>query len=481
MKKLLLVLLALTVVIMPLSGCAANPDEYSIISAWVDEEGEATVTSTADDAEAAGESASKTGSTKKTTTTTTTTSKVNVTDTDAIDLKGVTITMAVTAEEQYHTTSFSSMVSAFEKKYNCKIKRSTLQFDKYNEQVSQKMSSGTSYDICFMHGSMFPDAPISGIYEDLTATVSSLNSANLNASKSKSMFTWKNKLYGVVANDFAYPVIMYYNKLMFQDAGLDDPLTLYNSGKWTWDKIFEMGKDVTDADQGVYFLGAQFVQTNLHGEQSIYINSDGKVVNNLKSANVIKGLQLIQKIYAGNTAIGMSNPKDDYTVYFPNGKCYMLSEESSKFPTLAAAAKKSLAFGKSMDNLGIVPVPLPAENTKKAYPTGWYTAVCAGTGSDPAYAVLWADHQASYESPVKGKNEMSDTYKALCEKLLSGNTLSNRHGQYATAGTKTDSLYHTVVNQVVQGMDITQVVNNYNSQFNACIEATVGKENYISK
>ncbi len=477
MKKALLVFLALIIAIVPLSGCKKNPDQTEYLSYWVDEEGNAG----GNEADGTTSGGTTNGGTTSGGTTNGGKNEKPVVS-GKTNFGGKTVTMAITNEPQYQTTAFKSMISAFEKKYNCKIKTSTLTFEKYNTLVNNQMSTGKSYDICFMHGSMYPAGPISGLYSDLTAALNSVKTENIDKTKSKENFSWNGKLYGVVGAESTYPYLMYYNKVMFEDADLDDPRELYEKGQWTWDKIFEMGAKATDREAGVYFLSYQYNQSTLYGESTLYIDkSTGKVVNNIRSQNVLKSLQLLQKIYVGNNAIGMPQTTEAYETYFTNGKCYMLIEESPKYSNLAPLAKKSLRFEKDVSNLGVVPLPLPAENTQKLYPMGWYTAVCAGAGADTTLAVLWADFQLGYESPVKSENEMSATDKALVKKLQSGATIPQRQGNYSTAGQDVGQLYSQVLREARNGGDLNKVVNDVVDAMNACIEATVGKGNYIVK
>ena len=485
MKKALTVILAALMVIVPATGCKSNKateSYYSYYEDYPDDAGKGSTDSGSDgsNTESGNKGGSKNSGTGSGTDTKNSSTGSGTVNTKKYDFKGKTFTMALTwSEEMYHTTSFKATISAFEKKYNCKIKTVDLDFDKYNQQVSQRASSGESYDICYMHGSFFPDGAISGIYEDLTAAVKEIGSANISADKSD-LFKWNGKLYGVCSYNSCYPVVMFYNKLLFENAGLEDPKALYNSGKWTWDKIFSMGKEVTDRNSDIYFLGSHFSEATLYGENYIYIDN-GKVINNLMSSNIRRSLQLMQKIYVGNDAIGRNKRDDSYITEFSNGRVYAFIEESSKYNEAANAVKKSMAFNKSVDNIGVVPLPLPAENSKKLYPTGWYTAVCAGKGSDPRVAVLWQDFRAGYEVPVKGNNELSKDDKAMIEKLLKGPTIQSAHGQYANSNTRTAKLFEEIVYKAHDGADIAKTLNDYLPQFNACIEATVGKGSYTVK
>lgn len=487
MKRILMVILALVIAIVPLSGCKKNGDEISMISVWVDEEGN-TVTTGNDDAngdENASGTTSKKGTTSSKKTTTTSSKKTasqEPTKPNAdgtYDFGGKTFTMAITDEEQYNTTSFTQMKAAFEKKYNLKIKTSKLVFSEYNKQVSQKMSTGTSYDICYIHGSQFPGCVVGGsvLYNDLTDVVKQVNSSVINVNRSKDLFTWDGNLYGVVSDNSCFVHLMYYNKYKFQSAGLEDPRELYEKGQWTWDKIFEQGTKVTKA--GEVFFGHQNEVANLYGENAYYLK-DSKFYNNLRSPKVRKGLELLRKIYVGNDAIGsMSTESQGYAEGFKNGLFYIMIEESSKYPTFAANAAKSALCGKNKDNAGIVPIPLPEENTTKAYPTGWYTAIASGKGSDATVAVLWADFSKSYKSPVKSKYEFSDADQALVNKLLAGNTLPVRHGDATNNTHGTGSVWENIYTLVKRGSDINQVIEGYYPIFNDCVITQCGKDSLV--
>ena len=480
MKKVLMVILALVIAIVPLSGCKKNREEISMLSVWVDEEGNAVSEDTNSDVEK-----EEGGATSKDQTTTSGSSSKTQSATASVtepvngkyDFGGKTYTMAITDEEQYNTTSFKQMKAAFEKKYNLKITTKKLVFDEYNKQVAQKMSGGESYDICYIHGSMFPACVVGGsvLYNDLTAAVNQVNSSVINVNRSKEYFSWDGKLYGVISDDSLFALVMYYNKYFFQNAGLEDPRELYNAGNWTWDKIFEQGAQVVKG--GEYYLGHQGGPI-VYGETEDYLKN-GKFYNNLRSPNFRKSLELIKKLYVGNDAIGtISTSNQGYVEAFANGKYYVSIEEHSKYPSFAAAAAKSVNLDRNYKNVGIVPLPLPAENTSKAYPVGWYTAIASGKGSDPILAVLWTDFSKSYESPVKGKYELSDEDQALVNKLISGNIV-NHHGAGTNNSDSTLLVHNRIISSVKNGGDIDQLINENYKVMSDCMAATVGKENLV--
>lgn len=54
------------------------------------------------------------------------------------------------------------------------------------------------------------------------------------------------------------PMMMYYNKKLFEDKGLKTPTELYNEGNWNYEQLLHAAETITDSKQGVY--GVNFVR-----------------------------------------------------------------------------------------------------------------------------------------------------------------------------------------------------------------------------
>ena len=278
MKRILACILVLVMMILPLTACSKDSGDESYLSYYyVEEDVEDEDTESGEDVSDNKTSSNKNESKKPGQGTDKPGS--DWTDTD-FSLEGKTVTMAITEEDQYNTTSFKAMISAFQTKYKCKVRTFNLKFAGYNTQVAQRMSTGEPYDICYVHGNFFPAGPIAGCYADLTEAMKQVDTSAFNMEKTEK-FRWNGKLYGVCDNNCAFPDIFYYNKALFNKSGLEDPRTLYNQGKWTWDKVFEQGHEVTDASQNIYYLADFFIITQTYGTSSITVEN-GKPVLNLK-------------------------------------------------------------------------------------------------------------------------------------------------------------------------------------------------------
>ena len=140
-----------------------------------------------------------------------------------------------------------------------------------------------------------------------------------------------------------------------------------------------------------------------------------------------------------------------------------------------------MAFNKDIKNLEIVPIPLKENDStvmSNAYPTGWYTSISAGEGSDPRVALTWAAFEATYKSTVKGSNEYDDEDQALLDKIMAGKTVPNRHGGFASSSATTVGLHDPMIDKIRNGEDIAKVLDEYEPQYKACIEEMIGSKDY---
>ncbi|HBT65411.1 MAG TPA: hypothetical protein DEB10_12210, partial [Ruminococcaceae bacterium] len=182
-----------------------------------------------------------------------------------LNFGGKKFTMAIFATERYTSSAFTRVVKAFQTKFKCSISIEKISFEGYSKQVAAKKLSGKPFDITFMHGSFFPGNVIANLHEPLNGYITTADlfdpknpaAGGIDYEKS-SEFTWKGKIYGYTGYYGVNPYLMFYNKKMFRDAGITDPRTLYERGQWTWAKLKEIGKEVTDIEKNKFLGGYEF-------------------------------------------------------------------------------------------------------------------------------------------------------------------------------------------------------------------------------
>jgi multiple sugar transport system substrate-binding protein len=88
---------------------------------------------------------------------------------------------------------------------------------------------------------------------------------------------YQGKLYGL--NVLFGPMIIYYNKKLFQEAGLPDPYELDKQGKWTWEAFVSAARKLTRTDANGRYLqfGTNLVPFPLFA--SVIWNQGGELMN----------------------------------------------------------------------------------------------------------------------------------------------------------------------------------------------------------
>ena len=402
---------------------------------------------------------------------------------EGLNFGGKTFTMAKRNDTAYTAASFTRLVSAFEKKYNCKIKTVELDFNTYPTLIANAKASGTPYDIIFCHGAMFPAIPMSGVVNDLSTYFSTADydtgKGGIDIEKS-SYFVIDKKLYGVVGgSDAVYPMVIYYNKQLFNKSGLEDPYELYKAGKWTWTKFREQGKKVTDAANKVYYGDNSFMDRGIVHSLGVPVITwkNNKAVLNLDNSKVIKGYQIIYDLF-NKSKICSNDFSASERVQFSDGLAYCSVQETQKYSEYCALAAQSPAFNRKAENVGVVPLPQDTAAAKAGYPCGWYGAVMSGSGSsDPRVAVAFAKFWSTYTDPVSDKYELSNEQKTLVKKLISGNII-NYHGSYTGSdGSNSTSIIDWKINlDVAKGNDITSTINANKQSITATIDYVMSKK-----
>jgi len=124
---------------------------------------------------------------------------------------------------------------------------------------------------------------------------------------------------------------MFYNKTMFEQAGLEDPYELVQKGEWTWEAMLDAAKALTTGDQ--YGLAAD---PNNLAEKSIMSNDarildveTGEVV--MDDPDTIEALEFVADLY---NVHGVVKPNDrstnweDPPVFFNEGLAAMVAGDT---------------------------------------------------------------------------------------------------------------------------------------------------------
>lgn len=404
-----------------------------------------------------------------------------------LDFGGRTLKLAV----GYTTTStFATMVKAFESTYNCKIEVTQLSFDKYLADLAAKVTSGEVFDIVYVHGSFYPNCFIKGFFQPLDGVfttadlydVNNLAAGGIDKVKSEG-FSWDGHYYAVTGYKTSVPML-YYNKKMMAAAGYTgqkDPLALYNSGDWSYQKLQEIGKQVTDASKGIYLGGRDFFAGGLVAfNRGQFVKMNGTAVSeNLSDPRIYNAYKFQREISLGSGAVinyKTGTGGQDYSA-FANGKTYMFYNDASMYSTLAKAAAESGYFGKNKNNLGYVPFPFGPDNTEKEYFIKWLEGWGAGINcKDKRAAVAFTKFESKWAESSNSKYAAPAEFNALVDKLLTGKVFWNIGG-FAGKSTYVPGLQDEVCAELTDpNNDLAATLEQYRNKINSCLaECLQGK------
>lgn len=400
---------------------------------------------------------------------------------DKVNLKGKTIRMLCFKTTNYTSAAFQRTIKAFEKEYGCKVKIDYAAFGtEYQTTLRNAIAAKEPYDVAYMHASWSLDTIASNLYEPLngsmtTADLLDKNNKGIDLSKSIEI-SWDGNIYGVCGYRGVNPMIAFYNKVMFERDfdEADDPRTLYENGKWTWDKFIELGSKVTDKANDKWFASWNFRKAEMvasFGGNPVTIKNGVPTVT-IESKEYNAGLKNLAKMCYGTTQVVMPQNTEDQLEAFLAGKFYMYTEESDRYIKIMDKIATCNAFKKSGANLGIVPLPLGDTNKDKAYPTGWIETTVCPKGANPDVLIAWAKFWTTYTDPVTtDKTKMNKKDQAMIDKLLA--KINPRRCSYSDSSYAFNSLEWNMVTDVARGKDISATTAEYKPQMQSCIDATM--------
>lgn len=402
-----------------------------------------------------------------------------------LNFGGKTYRMLISKDKE-PTESDKRMIAAFEKAYNCKLTYDVVAFDNMIPHIGSKMSTGTVYDIIYLHGSMFPLSAVQRLVQPLESTITTAdlyNSANSSAGgiylERSKYFSQNDHLYALSGYDDVNVYFMYYNKQKFDDAGLKDPLSLYKQGKWTWDEFLKMGKAVTNTSNGIYFGDASFKEKGIpESFGGKYITADNGVVTVTTSdAKLFAGLQFVQKIsYGADKIINIAKGNGTDPAEFLAGNTYAFMGEESIYLKIASSVINDKKLGGKISNIGYVPLPLGGSNT--SYPGGWICGIASGRGaSEPKIAAAWAKFRTTWTDPqaetIAYPSEMVTLMQAMRKDV---NFVNYGYGDRNRAtGEAVDNIVHSVETAIAQGQDIRKTLDSVKGRIQSCIDKTLNK------
>ena len=188
----------------------------------------------------------------------------------------------------YQQTVFKALTGQ-----NLEIEQKIVEWNSLRSTLQTMVLSGNAPDIFSIYNGVGTYLRNTGLTRNIKDYIN-MNDAAWDGMKSYSEdLFYKGELTGVVINQPLITGGFMYNKTLINQAGLDDPWTLFENKTWTITKFIEYVEELTTDENhdgvpevyGVSMAPACLFKLSLaSGEDLVKINNDGSVSNNLRSA-----------------------------------------------------------------------------------------------------------------------------------------------------------------------------------------------------
>lgn len=247
-----------------------------------------------------------------------------------------------TSEEQYKKNladdpntfdAVWSVKDAFEEKYGGKVTVISTEWGTQKEQLISMVNGGEVVDLAQAHDQNFPIYPAKNIVQEITKYVDTKDDFWYDGVTNA--FTYGEKQYAVGTD--ATPVVLYYNKTLFENYGEKTPREYYEEGNWTWDNfrnaaIAMTGDTDGDGVNDTFGFGwwdssyVQFLASN--GITHInYQPQDGSAISsNYTTKQAEEAITFLQNGYVKDKYIDTTQDGDYFINQFKSGKLAMTCE-----------------------------------------------------------------------------------------------------------------------------------------------------------
>lgn len=249
---------------------------------------------------------------------------------------------------------FATAIKNYEEKYHGKVQFIVSTYSEKQGKLSAMIASGSAPDL-YQPIDGYPQFAINGYAQPVDDLINLKDPIWKDVKDAYDSIEWKGKHNFVVVNKGADNLV-WYNKALFENNGLQTPYELYKEGNWNWntfrDAAIKLTQD-TDGDKVIdqwgYSSGPEALIATT-GKDLIKINGkDGTMTNNMKDQDIVKAFTFFQE----------SGPAK-YNVIQPDLNAYMQDFAKGKLAMFIGATWADTVWWADMAKKGecsFVPAP----------------------------------------------------------------------------------------------------------------------------
>ena len=275
----------------------------------------------------------------------------------------------------------------FEQKYGGYVTDYPTTYENRYNDLSTYILGGEGID--FFPGDdvyNLPKGVNSGMFQPVDDYIDMNSAIWQNTKEAMEIFNFGGKHFSFVTGVTAEQICMY-NKSTIEANGLDDPWTLYENGEWNWDTFKNMLLEFVDEDNDQYGLDGWFYEKSLWTSAGATAVSsvDGHVQSNIKSALIEKAENFGYDLYNSGLILNLEQ-------FSWNIQPQMMGEGRELFLLWGSWGVQGdpSTWMNAIDpeDLGIVPVPSPADSDPYCAATIAGYALCKGAQNPQGVALF---------------------------------------------------------------------------------------------
>ncbi len=277
----------------------------------------------------------------------------------------------------------------FEQKYGGNIEWVSTTWNTRFDDLSTKVLGGDGIDIFPGDDTAnFPKGIINGMFQPVDDYIDLNSPIWQNTAAAMELLSFGGKHYEFITDVTAECVVIY-DKSTIEAQGLDDPWDLYEAGEWNWDTFKQMLLDFVDEDSDQWGLDGFWTEKALFLSAGVPFVSSGAdgLSCNVKDGTVEKAMNYQYDLYSN----GLVFPREQFSW---QEQPQMMGEGRQLFYLCGAWAVQAdpETWATTIDaaNLGLAPVPSPADSDPYQGATLAGYALCKGA-ANPQGAALFAE------------------------------------------------------------------------------------------
>jgi len=152
-----------------------------------------------------------------------------------------------------HKAMYEELVAKFKETHeHIDVEIITIPFADYQQKMSIMLASKTAPDVGWLAERMIPQFLESGQLVDIASSVKTDAAYAFDDvfPSTLDIFTKGDALYGIPFS--TPPILIYFNKKLFEEKGLKTPTELYAEGKWNYEEFLKAAKAISDPSKGIY-------------------------------------------------------------------------------------------------------------------------------------------------------------------------------------------------------------------------------------